>query len=96
MATTWHVMHPQWIRFKTTRASKRLPDLLYQQRKRLAGPPRSGRVSVVVTDIQEFSRLTAEVPQEMAQVRARQGGPRGVSDFGRRNTRSALHAALCT
>jgi hypothetical protein len=59
---------PQWHHFRANRAS-RLPDLLWQQKKRLAGAPRWGDVSVVVTDIQDFTRLTQEAPQAMAQVR---------------------------
>jgi hypothetical protein len=32
-------------------------------------PPRHGLLSVVVTDIQDYTRLTNEAPDEMGQVR---------------------------
>jgi hypothetical protein len=32
------------------------------------GPPRHGLLSVVVTDIQDYTRLTNEAPDEMGQV----------------------------
>lgn len=46
----------------------RLPALIWQQRKRALGPPRSGRMSIVVTDIQGYTQLTNEAPDDMAQV----------------------------
>lgn len=60
---------PQWSRFKQSRNARRLSGALWQQRKRLIGPPRHGLLSVVVTDIQDYTRLTNEAPDEMGQVR---------------------------
>jgi hypothetical protein len=51
-----------------SRKASRLPALIWQQRKRALGPPRSGRMSIVVTDIQGYSTLTNEAPDDMAQV----------------------------
>uniref|UniRef100_A0A383VEC8 Apple domain-containing protein n=1 Tax=Tetradesmus obliquus TaxID=3088 RepID=A0A383VEC8_TETOB len=58
----------QWSRFKQSRNARRLSGALWQQRKRLMGPPRHGLLSVVVTDIQEYTRLTNEAPDEMGQA----------------------------
>lgn len=58
----------QWSRWRESRRSARLPDLLWQQKKRLMGPPRAGVISVVVTDIQDYTRLTNEAPEDVAQV----------------------------
>jgi hypothetical protein len=43
----------------------RLPELIRQQRKRALGQPRTGRMSLVITDIQGFSHLMQRVPDEM-------------------------------
>jgi ribosomal protein L18E len=51
-----------------SRKASRLPALIWQQRKRALGPPRSTRMSIVVTDIQGYSTLTNEAPDDMAQV----------------------------
>ncbi|WIA31963.1 hypothetical protein OEZ86_002818 [Tetradesmus obliquus] len=58
----------QWSRFKQSRNARRLSGALWQQRKRLIGPPRHGLLSVVVTDIQDYTRLTNEAPDEMGQA----------------------------
>jgi class 3 adenylate cyclase len=63
----------QWIHFRASRSSRRLPDLLWQQKKRLAGAPKSGDLAVVVTDIQDFTRLTQEAPDAMVQVVCNRG-----------------------
>eukprot|EP00775_Hariotina_reticulata_P004239 gene4239-4489_t len=46
----------------------RLPEIIRQQRKRALGQPRSGRMSVVVTDIQGFTHLMRAAPDQMAQA----------------------------
>jgi hypothetical protein len=58
----------QWSRFKQSRKAQRLSGVIWQQRKRLMGPPTHGLLSVVVTDIQDYTRLTNEAPDEMGQV----------------------------
>jgi ribosomal protein L18E len=61
---------PLWLQLTRaySRKASRLPALIWQQRKRALGPPRSGRMSIVVTDIQGYSTLTNEAPNDMAQV----------------------------
>jgi hypothetical protein len=62
------VARQQWTRFKQSRKAQRLSGVFWQQHKRLMGPPRHGLLSVVVTDIQDYTRLTNEAPDEMGQV----------------------------
>lgn len=58
-----------------SRKMSRLPELIRQQRKRALGQPRTGRMSLVMTDIQGFTGLMQEAPDHTTQVK--RGGGRG-------------------
>jgi hypothetical protein len=51
-----------------SRHFSKLQFLLGHQRKRAMGKPSNGRLSVVVTDIQGYSQLMDECPEDMQQV----------------------------
>lgn len=51
-----------------SRKISRLPELVRQQRKRALGQPRAGRMSVVMTDIQGFTRLMQGHADQTTQV----------------------------
>jgi hypothetical protein len=66
-----------------SRKMSRLPELIRQQRKRALGQPRTGRMSLVMTDIQGFTKLMQGDADQTTQVRAK--APRRV---GRINSMS--------
>lgn len=54
-----------------SRKVSRLPEIIRQQRKRALGQPRTGRMSLVMTDIQGFTRLMESNADNTTQVRSR-------------------------
>lgn len=61
-----------------SRKMSRLPELIRQQRKRALGQPRTGRMSLVMTDIQGFTNLMQGDADQTTQVCV------GVGEGGRR------------
>jgi class 3 adenylate cyclase len=51
-----------------SRKVSRLPEIIRQQRKRALGQPRTGRMSLVMTDIQGFTRLMESNADNTTQV----------------------------
>jgi len=64
-----------------SRKMSRLPELIRQQRKRALGQPRTGRMSLVMTDIQGFTGLMQEAPDHTTQVREG-GGIKRIKEGG--------------
>lgn len=58
-----------------SRKMSRLPELIRQQRKRALGQPRTGRMSLVMTDIQGFTQLMQGAPDQTTQVSDSNGWP---------------------
>lgn len=61
-----------------SRKMSRLPELIRQQRKRALGQPRTGRMSLVMTDIQGFTKLMQGDADQTTQVRMRTKARRRV------------------
>jgi hypothetical protein len=62
-----------------SRKMSRLPELIRQQRKRALGQPRTGRMSLVMTDIQSFTRLMENNADHTTQVNTHALGPDATS-----------------